>query len=63
MEFAIAVIQSLLFGLGAGSVVLFGDAVATWALRALGFNVWTGDLVAFITAGLLVLFTFAYVVI
>jgi|688.fasta_scaffold03391_37 hypothetical protein len=63
MEFAIAVIQALLFGLGAGSVVLFGDAVATWALRSLGFNVWTGDLVAFITAGLLVLFTLAYVVI
>jgi len=63
MEFAVAVIQALLFGMGVGSVILFGDAVATWTLRALGFNVWTGDLVAFITAGIMILFAFAYVVI
>lgn len=62
-DFLFAFAQAILFGVGAGSVVLFGDAVATWALRKLGFNVWTGDLVAFITAALLVIFSLAYVVI
>lgn len=61
--FFLAFMQAILFGVGAGSVVLFGDAVATWALRKLGFNVWTGDLVAFITAALLIIFSLAYVVI
>ena len=62
MDFVIAVVQAILFGVGAGTAVLFGDAVATRALKALGFDVLTGDLVAFITAGLLILFAFSYVV-
>jgi hypothetical protein len=56
-------VQAILFGVGAGSVVLLGDAVATWVIRKLGFNVWTGDLIAVITAALLVIFSIAYVVI
>jgi hypothetical protein len=62
MDFVIAFTQAILLGVGAGAVVLFGDAVATRALRALGFDVLTGDLVAFVTAGLLVLFALSYVV-
>jgi hypothetical protein len=62
MDFVIAVVQAILFGVGAGAAVLFGDAVATRALKALGFDVLTGDLVAFITAGLLILFALSYVV-
>lgn len=63
MDFIFALAQSILFGVGAGSVILFGDAVATWSLRKIGLNVWTGDLVAIITAALLVIFSLTYVVI
>lgn len=62
-DFLLSFVQAILFGVGAGSVVLLGDAVATWVIRKLGFNVWTGDLIAVITAALLVIFSIAYVVI
>lgn len=63
MDFVIAFIQAILFGVGAGAAVLLGDAVATRALKALGFDVpLIGDLVAFITAGLIILFALSYVV-